>query len=58
VEILSSSETQSPPSQIEVPASPEMNPSIQLEASSPLRAQSPLSQAEIPVLTEVNPPSP
>jgi hypothetical protein len=58
VEILSSSETQSPPSQIEVPASPEMNPSIQPEASSPLRAQSPLSQVEIPVLTEVNPPSP
>jgi hypothetical protein len=28
-----------------VPASPEMNPSIQPEASSPSRAQSPLGQA-------------
>jgi hypothetical protein len=36
VEILSSSGTQSPPSQIEVPASPEMNPLVQPEASSPL----------------------
>jgi hypothetical protein len=45
VEILSSSGTQLPPSQTEVPASPEMNPSIQPEASSPSRAQSPLGQA-------------
>jgi hypothetical protein len=58
VEILSSSGTQSPPSQTEVPASPEMNPLTQTEASSPLRVQSPLGQAEIPVLTKVNPPSP
>jgi hypothetical protein len=58
VEILSSSGTQSPPTQTEVPASPEMNPSIQPEASSPLRVQSPLDQAETPALTEVNPPSP
>jgi hypothetical protein len=58
VEILSSSGTQSPPAQTEVPASPEMNPSIQPEASSPLRVQSPLDQAEIPAFTEVNPPSP
>jgi hypothetical protein len=58
VEILSSSGTQSPPSQTEVPASPEMNPSTQPEASSPSRVQSPLGQAEIPILTEVNPPSP
>jgi hypothetical protein len=58
VEILSSSGTQSPPSQIEVPASPEMNPSIQPEASIPLRVQSPIGQGETPFLTEVNPPSP
>jgi hypothetical protein len=58
VEILSSSGTQSPPSQIEVPASLGMNPSIQPEASSPLRIQSPIGQAETPALAEVNPPSP
>jgi hypothetical protein len=58
VEILSSSGTQSPPSQTEVPASTEMNPSIQPEASSSLRVQSPLGQAETPALTEANPPSP
>jgi hypothetical protein len=58
VEILSSSGTQSPPSQVEVPASPEMNQLIQPEASRPSRVQFPLGQAEIPVLTEVNPSSP
>jgi hypothetical protein len=58
VAILSSSGTQSTPPQIEVPASPGMNPSIQPEASSPLRIQSPIGQAETPALTEVNPPSP
>jgi hypothetical protein len=58
VEILSSSGTQSPPAQTEVPASPEMNPSIQPEASRPLRIQSPIGQAETPILTEVNQPSP
>jgi hypothetical protein len=41
-----------------VPASPEMNPSIQPEASSPLRVQSPIGQGETSFLTEVNPPSP
>jgi hypothetical protein len=35
-----------------------MNPSIQPEASSPLKVQSPLGQAETPALTEVNPLSP
>jgi hypothetical protein len=35
-----------------------MNPSIQPEASSPLRIQSPIGQAETPALREVNPPSP
>jgi hypothetical protein len=58
VEILSSSGTQSPPSQIEVPASPGMDPSIQPEASSPLRIQSPIGQAETPIFTEVNSHSP
>jgi hypothetical protein len=58
VETLSSSGTQSSPSQAEVPASSEMNPLIEPEASSPLRVQSPLGQAEIPVLTEINPSSP
>jgi hypothetical protein len=33
-----------------------MNPSIQSEASSPLRVQSLISQAESPTITEVNPP--
>jgi hypothetical protein len=35
-----------------------MNPSIQLEASSPLRVQSPIGQAENPTITEVNPTPP
>jgi hypothetical protein len=45
IEISSSSGTQSPPAQTEIPASPEMNPSIQPETSSPLRVQSPIGQA-------------
>jgi hypothetical protein len=56
VEISSSSGTQSPLAQTEAPASPEMNLSIQSEASSPLRVQSPIGQAESPTMTEVNPP--
>jgi hypothetical protein len=42
VEISSSSGTQSPPAQTEIPASPEMNSSIQPEISSPSRVQSPI----------------
>jgi hypothetical protein len=43
---------------ISPPAAKRRNPSIQPEASSPLRVQSPIGQGETPFLTEVNPPSP
>jgi hypothetical protein len=55
VEISSSSGTQSPPAQIEIPTSLEMDFPIQPDPPSPPRAQSPTGQAETSTLAEANP---
>jgi hypothetical protein len=57
VEISSSSGTQSPPAQTEIPNSPEMNSPFQPDPPSPPRAQSPTGQAETSTPVEVNPTS-